>query len=125
MFSRLRFCLSNRCVVATPSTSYPLQKPKQTYHLTPLAVAAVMDQEVVAKVLLGRTDVDINSRDDLGQTPLAGAASCGSEAVVKLLLSRKGIDVHSKDSQHRTPRERAVTNGFYKVAQLLEEHDRA
>ena len=53
------------------------------------------------ELLLGRDDIDVNSRSNSGRTPLSWAAERGREAVVRLLLDRGDVDVNSKDTGYR------------------------
>ena len=49
------------------------------------------------KLLVGRDDVEVDSKDDhFGWTPLSYAAHNGHEVVVRLLLE-KGAELESKD----------------------------
>jgi hypothetical protein len=55
--------------------------------------------EAVAKQLVERDDVDVNSKDiSAGRTPLSWAAERGREDVVELLIRRDDVDVNSKDN---------------------------
>ena len=67
-----------------------------TWGRTPLAWAAESGHEGIVRLLLGRKEVDPNSRDDDGQTPLRQAAMNGHEGIVKLLLDRKEVDLDSR-----------------------------
>ena len=53
---------------------------------TPLSWAAEYGHEAVVQLLLGTTQVDVDSKDSSGQTPLYWAAARGDEAVVQRLL---------------------------------------
>ena len=44
--------------------------------------------EAVTRLLLGRADVEINSKDTNGRTPLSWAAANGHEVIVRLLQSK-------------------------------------
>ena len=70
---------------------------------TPLAWAARNGHVGVAKILLGREDVDPNHPDKQEETPLGRAAINGHEGVVKLLLEREDVDPNHPDKQEETP----------------------
>jgi len=63
---------------------------------TPLLVAVKEGHEVVVRLLLGRGDVDVNSKDLAGRTtPLMAVAERGHEPIAKLLLEQDDVDVSS------------------------------
>jgi hypothetical protein len=70
---------------------------------TPLLLASGVGREVVIRLLLARSDVDVNSKTDYNRSPLFLASSKGHEAVVRLLLARSDVDVNSKDEADWTP----------------------
>lgn len=47
--------------------------------------------EEVIKLLLARSEIETNLKDEDGQTPLSQAAGGGHETVVKLLLARSDV----------------------------------
>ena len=53
--------------------------------------------EVIARLLIARDDVEINSIDSVKRTPLSWAAYRGQWAVVEELLARNDIEINSKD----------------------------
>lgn len=77
------------------------------------------EQEDMEKLLLSRSDIGTNLKDEHGRTPLSHAAGGGHEAAVKLLLSRSYIQVDSKDGEGRTPLSHAAGSGHEAVVRLL------
>lgn len=47
-----------------------LDTPTVAKNLTPLHLAAIVDDEWAAKTLIGQNKVDVNARDSLSRTPL-------------------------------------------------------
>ena len=86
---------------------------------TPFGWAAVNGHEGVAKLLLGRDDVDPNRPDRYGETPLGWAAIKGHEGVVKLLLGRENVDPDHPGENNRTPLGCAALEGHEEVVKLL------
>ena len=86
---------------------------------TPLAWAAECGHIGVAKLLLGREDIDPNCPDTYDRTPLLCAAAHGHEGVVKLLLGREDVDLNRPDGDDQTPLSCAATNGNEGVVKLL------
>lgn len=91
---------------------------------TPLHVVAGLgdDDEMlsIAELLLGRNDINLNSRDNLGDTPLSTAASRGNLMLVTLLLEWDGVDVNCRNHNGYTPLGYAAfENRFLIVEQLL------
>jgi ankyrin repeat protein len=64
--------------------------------------------QMVIKMFLTRTDVNVDSKDRNGRTLLSFAAEQGHVSAVKLLLARNDIDADSKDDDGRTPLSFAV-----------------
>jgi ankyrin repeat protein len=54
--------------------------------------------DLVLRLLLGRDDVQVDSKGNDGRTPLSWAASEGYEVIVKLLLERHNVETDSKDN---------------------------
>ena len=62
---------------------------------TPLIWAAISGHEEVAKILLGRRDVDPDLGDPIwGRSPLLWAAAQGNEGVVKVFLERESVHIN-------------------------------
>ncbi len=71
------------------------------------------------KLLLGRDDVEVDSRDAYsGRTPLSYAAAKGYEAVVRLLVERDDAEADSKDRDRQTPLYYAAARGYEAVVRL-------
>src|SRR6187402_929791 len=60
----------------------------------------IWDEELV-KLLVGRDDIDINTKDKSGLMPLSRAAERGHEAIVRLLVDR-GAAIDIKDRHGET-----------------------
>jgi hypothetical protein len=88
------------------------------YGQTPLMWAAAHGHEAVARLLLHKDRVNINSKDSYGRTPLSYAAANGNEAMVKLLMTI-GADKDSMDAHGRTPLSWAARRGKEAVVELL------
>jgi len=87
--------------------------------MTPLVWAALNGHEGVAKILLGRGDVDPDRPDESSRTPLWWAACNGHEVVVKILLRRDHVNPDRPDMCGRIPLFLAAWNGHEGVAKLL------
>ncbi|RYP63503.1 hypothetical protein DL771_009248 [Monosporascus sp. 5C6A] len=72
----------------------------------------------VVWLLLIRSDVKVDLKDNAGRTPLCWAAGNGHEAVVKLLLEN-GAAIEAKDKDGQTPLLWAVEKGHEAVIRLL------
>ena len=64
-------------------------------NLTPMHLAAILDEKLTAKALLEKGDVDVNARDSLGRTPLWYAIGHVWGNVLDWLLLTPEIDVRS------------------------------
>lgn len=78
--------------------------------------------EVVKRLLITVSSIDVNLKDDNGRTPLALAASAGHEDVVKILTELEGIDINTQNVEGRTPLFLAVYGGHERVTKMLLEH---
>jgi ankyrin repeat protein len=72
----------------------------------------------VARLLLGRDDVDPNVGDECNITPITRAAQSGHIAIVILLLAH-GADSDPKGAYGETPLAGAAQNGHVAVVKLL------
>ena len=84
-----------------------------------LSRAAERGNKTAVDLLLARSDVKADSKDNSGRTPLSWAAWRGSETVVSLLLAHSDIKVNSKDNHGWTPLSWAVARGDETVTSLL------
>ena len=90
----------HRAAVKTLIKCRPNLNPRKKQSL--IGWAASEGHEAVVKILVAKSDVELDMRDKNGQTPLSRASSNGHDTVVKLLLAKKGIDLNSKDINSRT-----------------------
>ncbi|KAH8586888.1 hypothetical protein B0O99DRAFT_527789, partial [Bisporella sp. PMI_857] len=86
---------------------------------TALLHAAERGLEDVVWLLLTRSDIEADLKDEDGRTALSHAVRGGHEAVVKILLARSDIEVDLKDKDGRTLLWWAVQNGHDAVVRLL------
>ncbi|KAF8535579.1 ankyrin repeat-containing domain protein [Trichophaea hybrida] len=90
----------------------------------PVRFACYYGLYTVVQKLLQQSDLEVDSRDMLGQTPLFIAAKKGHEAVVKILLEREDVNVNSRDNNcERTPLFIAAAEGHRDVVKILLERD--
>jgi ankyrin repeat protein len=91
------------------------------YGQTPLLWAAGNGYDAVVNVLLTKTGIDPDLKDnECRQTPLSRAAMNGHETVVKLLLETGQVDVNAKDTKYKeTPLLLGAKNGHEAVVKLL------
>ena len=105
--------------IETILTQLGVDPPTVSRHLTPLHVAAILDEIQTACDLLdhgGETDVD--EQDGMGRTALWYAAGCRDKKVLSLLLHERDIDVNLPDNLlHGSPLHRA-----FKEALMVPEH---
>jgi ankyrin repeat protein len=73
---------------------------------------------MVVKVLLDRTDIEVNARDDEQRTPLQRTAENGHESVVKLLLDHDAF-ADARDQYGLTAIASAAMSGNAHVVKLL------
>lgn len=86
-----------------------------------LLKAAERGMDGMVNMLLAKTGVDPNFKDNEGWTPLQWAAENGHEAIIKLLLA-KGADPNSKDNIGWTPLQWAEIKGDEAILKLLRLH---
>ena len=79
--------------------------------------------EMVAEMLLKRSDVDPNTADEDGRTPLSLAASSGFEEFVEMLLVRNDINPDEPDERGRTPLSWASSYGKVEIVEMLLERN--
>jgi ankyrin repeat protein len=97
-------------------SGYSQEYPKKA---TGLHLAAERGHEAVVKLLLARSDINVNASDVRGETPLLYAAERGHKAVVKLLLAQSDINVNASDNLGRTPLMNAAKGGHEAAVKLL------
>jgi ankyrin repeat protein len=87
--------------------------------LTPVAIAAVKDDDSLVKILLAQPGADPNGSILNGRTLLSLAAEKNSTSVVKLLLARHDVDVDTPDDIGATPLWYAAWCGRPSTVRLL------
>ena len=92
---------------------------------TPLHLAAMAfpmrGVNSLLDLLLARTDVNLNVKDNSGRTPLWWAKARGASKTVKLLLAKDGIDASCVDLRGQTPIFEALHTSTDALMWLLEE----
>ncbi|KZL84934.1 ankyrin repeat-containing protein [Colletotrichum incanum] len=76
-------------------------------------------QKLLLQIILERTEVNFDLKDNYSRTPLSWAAWGGNEAVVKILLNTGKVDVDSKDIYGQTPLFWAAKNRHEAVVKML------
>ncbi|ERF76714.1 hypothetical protein EPUS_02253 [Endocarpon pusillum Z07020] len=84
--------------------------------------AASSDMKDIAKCLLQRSDIYVNSASNDGWTALFSAASNGKMETLKLILQHKDVDVHHRDSRGMTAADWARINNHLEILDLLRSH---
>ncbi|KAH6916248.1 ankyrin repeat-containing domain protein [Coprinopsis sp. MPI-PUGE-AT-0042] len=69
---------------------------------TPLIAASQAGYEDLVKLLLNRTENDINAKDERGYTALTMAASRGQEGIVDILMQEDALDINASTVEGRT-----------------------
>jgi ankyrin repeat protein len=94
-----------------------------SYHQTPLLLAAVNGYKSAVSVLIATDGIDINCEDKHGRTPLSFAAEGGHDGVVNQLLTQEDVDLNSKDEYDQAPLSWAAWKGHTAVVDLLSTKD--
>ncbi|KAM0451106.1 hypothetical protein ACHAPV_010179 [Trichoderma viride] len=89
-----------------------------------LSLAVLRKREAVFDMLLQRTDIDVNARDDLDNSPLHLALRSKNHAALKLLLAHSDVNPNLQDPFGYTPLQEAVCRGDEVAVTLLLEHPR-
>lgn len=92
---------------------------KDTTGKTPLFWAAQHGCKGVAKILLGRSDILADSRDDRDFTPLHAAVVKGHLKIIELLVRRADVNINSITKHGYTPLHLAVYRGHTHVVRFL------
>jgi ankyrin repeat protein len=98
---------------------------RDSYGWTPMLYAAKAGHELIVKLLLDRSDIEVRAslkNGYHGRSPLSYAAGQGHERVVQLLLARTNvdIDVNSKDRyNNKTPFLWAAEGGHETIMEML------
>ncbi|CCX04622.1 ankyrin repeat-containing domain protein [Pyronema domesticum] len=95
--------------------------PNATNEGMPLILSmARYSKEESMRLLLERSDIDVNARHYIDQsTALINAIQCGQENIVRILLERKDIDIHARDCYGRTALSMAHERGHYSIVDIL------
>ncbi|KAF3175046.1 hypothetical protein TWF788_008518 [Orbilia oligospora] len=83
-----------------------------------LHVAAYLGLARAAELLLARSGVDLEAKENEGKTPLSLAAERGQDDVVKVLI-KDGANLEARDNSLRTPLYRAVMKNRKETTKLL------
>jgi ankyrin repeat protein len=108
-----------RALIEADST---LLESKDESGCTPLSLACLRNQVVVANYLIGK-GANVNTRNNWGQTPLHNANGVFGQDfdLIKRLIA-VGADVNSQGNRGETPLEWAAARGNLQVARLLIEN---
>jgi len=112
-------CSGNEAVASLLKKSGSMDDSADNIVRSLLFSATRRGDEFVIKRLVGRDEVDIDTKDEDGRTPLLWAAENGHEAVVQLLLGTGKVDIEAKDKNGQTPLLWAAKNRHKAVVQLL------
>ena len=85
-----------------------------------LSTAIRWRQFEIARILVERTDIEINSKGSSGRTALSLAASSGSLETVKLMINVRSADPSIADNSGLLPLHRAQSEGYNDIAHYLE-----
>ena len=72
------------------------------YNFTALHYAAWKDGHKIAKLILDKEGVQIDTQDDIGETPLHWTARASRSASIAKLLINKGANVNAIDNEGKT-----------------------
>ena len=89
---------------------------------TPLAYAAAVGREDMIRLLLSRSDVNPDTKDDKGQTPLFLAAKMGHLDAVRMLLSHSSVDVNARTATGLTALAVTVQRDCEELVHVLLSH---
>ena len=89
---------------------------------TALHYAEKMDSVSIVKLLLNRTDLNVNAKDKIGETVLHGATKRRNEEVVKVLLENVHIELNARDRKGETPLVKAMKYRCAPIVKLLAAH---
>jgi ankyrin repeat protein len=89
------------------------------YRQTPLHIACLEGHYEIVKLLLQRSDLDVNIVDQFGRTSFQLACLRGQKEIVKLLLQRAGLDINYAAIFHDNPFQKACLDGKEEIVKLL------
>ena len=94
---------------------------RNNYGETPLHTAASLGRKVCADILLMRSDIRPNLKENrAGNTPLHEAAKNGHTEVVKLLLAHDNINRNIRNRSGKTARQLAESNGHKETVKAFD-----
>lgn len=70
--------------------------PRMTLVAPPLSYSATHGHKEIARLLLGASQINVDSEDFMGMTPLRWAAKEGHKEIVRSLLETGQADVNTK-----------------------------
>ena len=89
---------------------------------TPLMYASISGHLEVVELLIGNSQIEVNTRSGMEQTALWFASSNGNTEVVKLLLTHNKIDVNPEDINGVSALHISSQYGYTEVVRLLIDH---
>ena len=90
--------------------------------VTPLLIATYKGHSDIIKLLLERSDIQINVQENSGVTALINAANNGHADIVKLLLAHPDIQVNVQNNKGFTALFMAAKEDYSDVVKFLLEH---
>ncbi|KAH8122467.1 ankyrin repeat-containing domain protein, partial [Trichoderma asperelloides] len=96
------------------------QPPRPPYHhrYKPIFTENANGSDII-KLLLARSDINLNTKDVMGNTPLSIAVLNEDEEIAELLLRTQGIDVNTKNYESDTPLIHAIRNNNTSIIKLI------
>ena len=94
---------------------------RNNYGETPLHTAATLNRKVCTEILLMRSDIRPNLKENRkGNTPLHIAAEKGYTEIVKMLLAHEGINRNIRNRSNKTARQLAELNGHEETVKAFD-----
>jgi hypothetical protein len=87
--------------------------------MTVLCYLSELGDSAMINLLLERTNLEPDEKDQRGQTPLLWAVEKGHKEVVKLLLATKKVNLDLPDANGQTPLSWAAEKGHEEIVRLL------
>ncbi|KAJ5375933.1 hypothetical protein N7509_012819 [Penicillium cosmopolitanum] len=86
---------------------------------TPLFIAAASGQEAIARMLLGRKDINADLANNQGHTPLLEASRKGHVAIIEQLLAAENVNVNPSTSSGQSALSFVASQGIENAVRLF------